>query len=249
MKRNAHIFSAIMFFLMLPIMGNSARQAEGIRIRYFGQAAFLITSSTGTRILMDPAEFKGYKMPAGIEADIVTISHEHMDHNNVRSIAPGFTLLRGCSSDNQTIIPVDTSLKDVHIYNVASFHDPGQHGLNAIFILEIEGLRLAHLGDIGTVLSDEQLEAMGTIDILLIPVGGKYTITPSVADSIVSQLCDMSIIIPMHYQTEAFDGLPYTAEDFLLGKSNVIRTGETEIVISPKSVQKQNAYYKLEYKD
>lgn len=249
MERHTRLFTNILFFLMLPLMGHSAGPAEGISIRYFGQAAFLITSSSGSRILMDPAEFKGYKMPAGIETDIVTISHEHFDHNNLSSIAPGFTTLRGLLPDDQGVRHIDTTLNDIHIYDVPSFHDPGQHGFNAIFILEMDGLRIAHLGDIGTVLSDEQIREIGPIDILLIPVGGKYTITPSIADSLVSQVCHGSIIIPMHYRTEAFEGLPYTAEDFLKGKSNVTRAHKTEIMISPGSLAKKNAYYKLEYKD
>lgn len=248
MKRLTQIF-AIIVLLILPNLGNNTGQVERISIRYLGHSAFLITTSSGTRILTDPAEFKGYKMAPGIKADIVTISHEHIDHNNTSSIAPGFTSLRGCLPGNQRINYIDTTLNGVHIYNVASYHDPGHHGLNSIFILEIDGIRIAHLGDIGTILSEEQVLKIGSIDILLIPVGGKFTIPMNVADSIVSQLCDGSIIIPMHYRTEEFNSLPHSAEDFLRGKGNVVRTHQTEIVISPTSFKKKNTYYKMEYKD
>jgi len=248
MKRLSRIF-AVLILLILPNLGNNSGQVELFSLRYLGHSTFLITTTSGTRILTDPAEFKGYKMPAGIEADIVTVSHEHIDHNNTSSIAPGFTSLSGCLPGNQKINCIDTTLNGVHIYNVASYHDPGHHGLNTIFIIEINGIRIAHLGDIGTVLSEEQVLEIGSIDILLIPVGGKFTTPLNVADSIVSQLCDGSIIIPMHYRTDEFNSLQYSAEDFLRGKGNVVRTHQTEIGISPTSFEKVNTYYKMEYKD
>lgn len=188
-------------------------------------------------------------MPSGIEADFVTISHEHIDHNNTSSLASDFTSLSGCLPGNQKFNYIDTTLNGVHIYNVASYHDPGHHGLNSIFILEIEGIRIAHLGDIGTELSKDQVSEIGAIDILLIPVGGKFTIPLDVADSIVSQLCDGSIIVPMHYRTEEFDSLPHSAEDFLRGKDDVVRTHQTEMMISPLSFERKNIYCKMEYKD
>ncbi|NQT62698.1 MAG: MBL fold metallo-hydrolase [Candidatus Marinimicrobia bacterium] len=248
MKRLAQIFAALIL-LIFSIPGNSTEQVEPISLRYLGHSAFLITTSSGTRILTDPVEFKGYTMPPGIEADIVTISHEHIDHNNTSSLAPDFTSLSGCHPGNQKISCIDTTLNDVQIFNVASYHGPGHHGFNSIFILEIEGIRIAHLGDIGTVLSEEQILEIGSIDILLIPVGGKFTIPLDVADSIVSQLCDGSIIIPMHYRTEEFVSLPHSAEDFLQGKDNVVRTHQTTIMISPLSIDEKNMYYKMEYKD
>ena len=249
MKRRSQNFAAIILLLIIPDLGNNAEQVDGVSLRYLGHSAFLITTSSGTRILTDPAEFKGYKMPTGIEADIVTISHEHIDHNNTGSIEPDFITLRGCLSGNQRINRIDTTLNDVHIYNVTSYHDPGHHGLNSIFILEFDNIRIAHLGDIGTVLSDEQVLEIGSIDILLIPVGGKFTIPLNVVDSIISQICEGSIIIPMHYRTEEFNSLPNSAEDFLRGKGNVVRTHQTEIVIDPKSIDEKNTYYKMDYRD
>jgi L-ascorbate metabolism protein UlaG (beta-lactamase superfamily) len=248
LRSSKYVF-AITALLLILSQGNSAEQANTVKLRYLGHSAFLITTSSGTRIITDPAEFKGYRMPVGIEADIVTISHEHMDHNNTSSIAPDFTSLRGCLPGNQKINFIDTTLNGVHIYNVASYHDPGHHGLNSIFVLEIDNIRIAHLGDIGTELSAEQVVKIGCVDILLIPVGGKFTIPRSVVESIVSQLCDGSIIIPMHYQTEDFNSLPNSAEDFLRGKDNVIRTHQTEILISTNSFHEKNVYYKMEYKD
>ena len=241
--------AVIVIIILIPNQENSAEQVNRAKLRYLGHSAFLITTISGTRIFTDPAEFKGYKMPMGIEADIVTISHEHMDHNNTSSIAPDFFTLRGCTPGNQRINHIDTTLNNVHIYNVASYHDPGHHGFNSIFIMEFDSIRVAHLGDIGTVLSDEQVEKIGAIDSLLIPVGGQFTISLNVADVIVYQLCESSTIIPMHYRTEEFSSLPHSADDYLEGKANVVRTNQAEIQIFHKSVDEENVYYLMEYKN
>lgn len=247
--------SVLFLFVLIPILivqlghveNLYSQQSNSSTIRYLGHSAFLITTSNGTRIITDPAEFKGYKMPEGIEADIVTISHEHMDHNNTISIKPGFISLRGCTADNQRVNLIDTLINDIHIYNVPSFHDPGHHGPNSIFVFEFDDIRVVHLGDLGTVLSHDQVSAIGPVDVLLIPVGGKYTIPLSVADAIVNQLCDGSIIIPMHFKTDEFPSLPNTADDFLEGKTNVVVTQQSSINIPAESKQKHNTYYLLRY--
>ena len=90
-----------------------------------------------------------------------------------------------------------------------------------MFVFELDGLRLAHLGDIGTTLSDAQVSAIGPLDMLMIPVGGLHTIGISEADEIIARLEVKRIVFPMHFKTVAFDSLPYSAADFLQGKQNV----------------------------
>ncbi|MFC2084672.1 MBL fold metallo-hydrolase [Bacteroidota bacterium] len=239
----------VIFFLLIIIPKSIAKQADGITIRYFGHSAFMITTSSGMRIITDPVQCKGYEMPAGYTAEVVTISHEHIDHNNITSISTDFVALRGCYFGNQRIVDIDTTINDVRIYNVASFHDPGHHGFNSIFVFEFDGIRVAHLGDLGTVLSEEQVEAMGIIDILFLPVGGQFTISGKEADTVVSQLCQSGIIIPMHFKTEAFNSLPYSAEDYLQGKGNVIRTRGTKIELPLKSVRRETVHYLMKYEN
>jgi len=240
------IFCLVIFVCSQEV---SAAAADEGSLRYLGHAAFLITTPSGTRILTDPAEFKGYKMPAGLKTDIVTISHEHADHNNTSSLSAGFISLRGCTADNQGFNQIDTLISGVHIYNVISYHDPGHHALNSIFIFEVDQIRIAHLGDLGTPLSDEQVKAIGAIDVLLIPVGGQFTITLDEADQIVAQLCHGSTIIPMHYQTKAFNSLPHTGEDFLHGKKEVLIAQATTLQIQAKSPGRNNRYYLLRYEE
>ena len=194
-----------------------------IVIKWFGQSCFLIVTSGNTQILTDPAEFKGYHLPKGIEPDIVTVSHNHPDHNQLAFVDGNPMVLNGTTSNIQKVISIDKKIKDVRIYTVPSYHDPGGHGMNAIFVFEFDGIRIVHLGDFGTTLSDNQIEAIGEVDILMIPVGGQFTISGATADSVINQLKVQSIVFPMHYKTEAFNSLPYSVEDFVQGKENVIK--------------------------
>lgn len=218
-----------------------------ISIRWFGQSAFRVTTAGGTTFIIDPANFKGYAMPRGEAAAIVAVTHEHPDHNSVEVVSGSPVVLRGTDSQCQTVNRIDTTLGGVHIYTVPSFHDPGHNRRNAVFVFEFDGLRMAHLGDIGTVLTEEQVAAIGELDILMIPVGGKYTIAAPRADSIVNQLTVKRLVIPMHFKTEAFDGLPYTAEPFLEGKPTVVRVETSEISIDPTAVASDLQYVVMEY--
>jgi L-ascorbate metabolism protein UlaG (beta-lactamase superfamily) len=226
---------------------STKESTSSVSIRWFGQSAFRVTTSGGTTFVIDPVNFKGYRMPEGTTGAIVTVSHEHMDHNAVETVSGTPLVLRGTDSNCEVVNAVDTTLGGVRIYTVPSYHDPGHHGRNAIFVFEFDGLRLVHLGDIGTVLTEEQIAAIGEVDILMIPVGGMYTIAAPGADSIVNQLHVRRLVFPMHYQTEAFEGLPYTAEPFLEGKKNVRRLDSSEIAIDPRERPAALEYVVLTY--
>lgn len=190
-----------------------------VTLTYYGHSCFLVTASEGTKILTDPVEFKGYHLPEGINPDIVTVSHNHMDHNRTDVVTGEPEIIPGCTSDNREVLLVDKSIGGVRIFSVPSHHDPGRHGVNAIFVFEFDGIRIVHLGDLGTTLSENQIEAISEVDILMIPVGGQFTISGTMADEVIRQLNVKSIVLPMHYKTEAFS-LPYSAEDFMQGKDN-----------------------------
>jgi L-ascorbate metabolism protein UlaG (beta-lactamase superfamily) len=165
-------------------------------ISYLGHACFKIqdkVSADGVTLVTDPFNKSlGLKVP-NFEADIVTVSHSHEDHSNADS-------LRG----NPFIIdaPGEYEVKGVMVQGVESFHDDqngAERGANIVFRIEIDGVSIAHLGDLGHVLSDEELEKLGVIDILLIPVGGKYTLDAKKAVEVVNQI-EPRIVIPMHYK-------------------------------------------------
>jgi len=218
-----------------------------IKIRWLGQASFLITTSEGATVLIDPANFKGYKFPEGLSADFVTVSHEHMDHNSVDKVAGTPVVFRGTDKDCSKVNTVDTTIGKIHLYDIPSYHNPAHTAVNAIFVFEFDGLRLVHLGDIGTVLTPDQISAIGPVDILMIPVGGKYTITSVEADSIVTQLKPKRYVFPMHYRTAAFEGLPYDAEPFLRGKPNVRRLRTNEFVFELEGLPTSPEYVVMQY--
>ena len=223
------------------------QKSTSIRIRWLGQASFQMTTSGGTVIIIDPIDFKGYHMPAGTTADFVTVSHEHIDHNAVEAVSGNPAVFRGTNSKCTTVNSIDTTIGEVRLYTVPSFHDPGHHRVNAIFIFEFDEIRVAHLGDIGTILTDEQIKAIGDIDILMIPVGGQFTIAAAQADTIVNQLGVTRLVFPMHYKTEAFDDLPFTAEPFLKGKKNVRRLDSNELDVSVSTQALKREYITLQY--
>lgn len=169
-----------------------------MNISYFGHSCFKIEekiSGENVVIVIDPFnEELGLKMP-NVEANIATISHGHGDHNNV-SILRGKPFVIDCAGE--------FDVKGVIIEGIRSFHDNkegNERGNNIIFRYDIEGVSLAHLGDLGDILDNKQLEKLGGVDILFIPVGGKYTLDAKKAVEVISQV-EPRIVIPMHYKTK-----------------------------------------------
>jgi L-ascorbate metabolism protein UlaG (beta-lactamase superfamily) len=161
-----------------------------------------LASSSGFTALLDPTNAStGYQIPAQEGMDVVTVSHEHGDHNNV-ALAKGSPLvLRGLAGSD--VAKIDQEIKGARVRSVATFHDDKQgsaRGKNAVFVYEVAGLRVAHLGDLGHVLSAEQVQAVGKVDVLLVPVGGFYTLDGKGAAEVVNQLAPR-VVIPMHYKT------------------------------------------------
>ena len=163
-----------------------------MQITRLGHSCFKIQNNE-TTLIIDPFDDSiGLKMPR-LSADIVLASHNHYDHNNLAAI-------RGTAF--QISSPGEYEIKDFFIYGIPSFHDDNEgkiRGENIIFLIEIEGVRVAHLGDLGQrTLTEEQLKKLEGVDILMIPVGGVYTIDARVASEIIAEL-EPRIVIPMHY--------------------------------------------------
>lgn len=169
-----------------------------MQIIWKGQSCFQISlqpeKNNQVRIIIDPFdETLGLKLPS-MEADILLITHHHRDHDNSKAIKGNPFLVDG---------PGEYEIKKIYIQGIFSFHDDSQgrqRGNNTIYTIETEEVKLCHLGDIGqNELTPEQLEKIGNIDILIIPIGGVYTIDSKTAAKIISQI-EPKIIIPMHYQ-------------------------------------------------
>lgn len=167
-------------------------------ITWLGHACFKLQDkyNSGTvTVVIDPyGKSVGLKMPR-VEADIVTISHEHDDHNSLENIKGEPYVIRTAG---------EFDIKGVAIDGVDAYHDDKQgdeRGKNIIYRFDIDSISIVHLGDLGQDLDDKQLEQIATPDILMIPVGGKYTIGAKKAVEVISQI-EPRIVIPMHYKTE-----------------------------------------------
>ena len=193
-----------------------------MKIKYLAHAAFLITAENGTRILTDPYETSpGLKHSAIKEtADIVTVSHEHGDHNNVAAV-----------KGNPKVVKASEEAKGISFKAVATAHDDkggSQRGKNIVFYFEIDGISICHAGDLGHELTADQVKAIGKVDVLMVPVGGFFTIDARTATKVCEQL-KPRIIIPMHYKTDKLEFPIAGVEDFIKGKNNVTRSNDSEI--------------------
>jgi L-ascorbate metabolism protein UlaG (beta-lactamase superfamily) len=184
----------------------------------------------GTTIVIDPFNDDiGYARPR-VSPDAIVVSHEHFDHSNVSLCGGTPAVIRCLCDEGKSWAAVDTQVGSVRITGVATFHDGeqgGARGKNTATIYEAEGLRVVHLGDLGHRLTDEQVRAIGRVDVLLIPVGGHYTIGPVEADAVIGQLRP-AVVIPMHFKTEVNASWPIgTLESFTNGKAAVRRRGSS----------------------
>lgn len=206
-------------------------------LTYYGQSCFLLETAAGTRVLMDPfGKAAGLPMPANLRADLITISHEHPDHNNVRMSTGGTPrVIHGLTPDKKGWMRINEKFRDVSIRSVGVYHDDKRgalRGLDTVFVFEVGGLRIAHLGDLGHMLDDDELEAIGSVDVLLVPVGGVTTLDAYQATRVIDELHPRLMIIPMHYKPDAL-------ELFLQRKANVRR--ETTPTVTLTSVKKRPA--------
>lgn len=164
-----------------------------MEVVFLGHSSFRIKTRQGT-IVTDPFDpgMVGLKFPK-VTADIVTVSHQHNDHNQVSQILGSPKVVAG---------PGEYELAGISILGISSFHDQlngRQRGENTIYTIAADDLRVCHLGDLGHKLSDEQISQLGPVNILLVPVGGEYTIDAKTAVEVVSQV-EPNIVMPMHYQ-------------------------------------------------
>jgi len=200
-----------------------------VEIRYYGHAMFGLTAE-GATIVLDPFnDDVGYPRP-NVEPDAVVTSHEHSDHGSVDLIRGRPRVLRGLAEEGKTWAALDARVGPMRITGVPTYHDTEQgraRGKNAVVVIELENLRVAHLGDLGHVLTPEQVRAIGRVDVLMVPVGGHFTIGPAEADQVIAQL-KPRVVIPMHYRTEVNAAWPIgTLDDFLKGRAGVKRVGAT----------------------
>jgi L-ascorbate metabolism protein UlaG (beta-lactamase superfamily) len=206
-------------------------------LTWYGQSCFLLESATGTRVVMDPIPGNiGYLPPADLRADAVTVSHEHQDHNNVALVRGKPRILRGLTPDKKGWMKIDEKVKDISIRSVGVYHDDkkgAEIGLDTVFIFEVGGVRIAHLGDLGHTLTDQQISDIGSVDVVLVPVGGMWTVDAHKATQVIDQIRPRLVTIPMHYRTDVLTIKELaTVDGFLAGRSNVRHETGTRLAIT-----------------
>jgi L-ascorbate metabolism protein UlaG (beta-lactamase superfamily) len=205
-------------------------------LTYLGHSCFKIQDkigSDGISLVCDPFDKTvGFKVP-NFEADIITVSHNHHDHNNTGS-------LRGDPFIINTAGEYD--VKGVIIDGIDSFHDSQEgkeRGENIIYRINIDDITICHLGDLGHELDNKQLEKLTEIDILLIPVGGKYTLDAKKAVAVVSQI-EPRIVIPMHYSTKGSKIKEIDGLDKFIKEMGIKPTEEDKLKIAKKDLPSED---------
>jgi L-ascorbate metabolism protein UlaG (beta-lactamase superfamily) len=193
-----------------------------MKIKWLGHASFLITAEDGTKIITDP-----YKTSEGLKygeiretADIVTVSHDHGDHNNVKAVQGRPQIVRDSSV-----------VKGINFKAIKTTHDDKggrERGGNTVFCFEVDRVRVCHLGDIGHLLTDNQVVEIGKVHVLLVPIGGYFTVDAKNATRIAEQV-RAHAVIPMHYKNDKCTFPIGGVEEFTRNKTNLTMVDGNEV--------------------
>ncbi len=213
-----------------------------MKIKWYGHAAFRITTDSGINIITDPYEpgalGLSYK-PITDQADIVLISHGHADHNFTAGIKGAYSVIDKKGAYD---------LKGVKIRAIPTFHDPSkgsQRGANLVFVIEADNLTVVHLGDLGHTLDTAAVKEIGTTDVLMVPVGSVYTIDAHEATQVMNTI-KPSITLPMHYNTAR--SFPLDSLDvFTKDKPHVKKVKGSQIDVAKATLPKEPEIIVLEH--
>ncbi|WP_238899911.1 MBL fold metallo-hydrolase [Clostridium sp. YIM B02500] len=213
-----------------------------MEIKWYGQSCFMITSKNGTKILTDPyKKMLGYELPE-IEANIVSTSHNHGDHNNIKAVKGNFMHINetgGFSKDG------------IEIKGVQTFHDKAsgaKRGKNTIYNFKVDGINVCHCGDLGHTLDSNFVKEIGNVDILLLPVGGRATIDAVDAVNVMKQLNPI-VVVPMHYRTKALGifGFIFAKVDKFISASGLKAKEYSELGLTKENIKEYSGIAVLKY--
>lgn len=211
-----------------------------MEIVWLGHSCFRIRGKEAV-VVCDPCPpATGYQIGKPT-ADIITISHPHTDHSYVKAVAGKPTILLNAG---------EYEIHGAFVTAIATYHDAqhgAEHGRNLAFVIEMEEIKVVHLGDLGHTPTAEQVEDMVGCDVLLVPVGGKTSLDGAKAAEIVS-LLEAKLVVPMHYKTEAHDGGLETAERFLKEMQVTSVEPQPKLQINKNSIPSETQVIMLDYK-
>jgi L-ascorbate metabolism protein UlaG (beta-lactamase superfamily) len=240
---------AFLFILCVLVFATAAAGGE-VKVTYLGHSCFTIAAADGTVIMIDPY-FQSLTYPGLPErADIVLVTHEHGDHNAVGRVLGNPTIVRGLDT-NGNVAAREEILRGIPIEVIPSSHGSfrGQAlGANAIFRFTVDGVRFAHLGDIGAPLTPDEIAALGEVDVLFVPVGGAYTVDAIGAIELVRGIPSARIVIPMHYLTSHCPWKEMAPVDPFLSESPwpAKRLGVSAIELTSEALPAQTEVWLLE---
>jgi L-ascorbate metabolism protein UlaG (beta-lactamase superfamily) len=209
-------------------------------ITWYGHSCFRLSDRGVTVVTDPPSDDMGYERPR-IRADVVTISHEHPGHNNRIGFRGGPKFFGG---------PGEYEVKGVFITGIATYHDGrkgASRGRNTVFLFEFDGVTICHLGDLGHVPTQAEVEALSSVDVLLIPVGGVNTIDPSKASEVIS-LIEPLLVVPMHYKTPVEKAKLQTVDKFLKEMGLSPTPAQPELKVTKSSLPAETQIVVLDYK-
>ncbi|MDC0977766.1 MBL fold metallo-hydrolase [bacterium] len=187
-----------------------------LKIKYLGYSCFLFETYDGVKVITDPYnDSVGYTMPKIVEADVVLVSHAHPAHCCIDIVKGSPAIIQG---EGQR------ELNWIKINGINSYHDSfnGKNlGINTIFCWDMRAVRFCHLGDLGHRLSERTISEIGKVDVLLIPIGGKTTVSLTEVEDLIEKI-DCKYIIPMKYRTVENQEEINDLNDFIHNKKNII---------------------------
>ncbi|MGC8816315.1 MAG: MBL fold metallo-hydrolase [Candidatus Hadarchaeum sp.] len=212
-----------------------------VKVKWWGHACFEV--SDGKTVVFDPHNGTGIGLePPQVKADLVLISHDHFDH------ADGANLVLRPGG----IVAKDSGVRtvgEVRVRGVRTYHDEkgGKlRGENTLYVVEMGGLRICHLGDLGHVPTDRQVKEIGGVDLLFVPVGGVYTIDARGATETLEKISPR-IAVPMHYRIPGLKVGIHGVEEFLKGKKNVRQVKSSQFEIKPENLPAQSEIWVLSW--
>lgn len=208
-------------------------------VNWLGHSCFRIRGKQAT-IVTDPfPPGLGYTL-GKLTADIVTISHQHQSHSYYKGVGGDPKVIAG---------PGEYEIKGVLIIGIATFHDAEEgeiKGKNTVYLIEIDGITVCHLGDLGHVLTAAQVEEVDDVDVLLLPVGGKSTINAATAAEVIRQI-EPKVVIPMHYKTPALKRELESVDSFLKEMGIERSASQAKLSLNPSSLPTSTQVFLLDY--